>query len=625
MISNVLPLRKAVEIMSPLGVRRFLASALLFVAAAFPLHAQDAKRSDDAFKTTEVWPVRIHLSADEYEAMQPRNRGILGLGATPKPKADKKEDREIHRNNFGVDLPWASGSVTFGDRTFKEVGIRYKGNGTIGDAAKTAKKSFKIDLDYFGGTETYRKRKTINLHCEVADPSRLREALGYGIYRAAGVPAPRTAFAAVRLTVPGKFDDHFLGLYTVVEHADKRFLRDHFASDQGLLMKPEGVRDFNYRGDDWKIYKTAYQTKREATPDEAKRILGFCKLVHQADDPTFRKEIGSYLDIEGYLRFLAVTSFIANTDSFFVTSHNYFLYLHPTTGRLHFAPWDLDRSFVNFPILGTNEQTMDLSFTRPYAGEHRLTDRLLAIPEVVEQYQTLLRKLSAEVFRKDRLEKELETLERTIRALLPQDAKAVTERKEQPYAPPAFFGTPPALRPFLAKRTASLAAQLEGASIGHISTGGFRPAALKAGDAMARPLFSGLDADRDGRIAKDEWLAAMGKLFERCEKDSAQRIDETSLARALAPMLPKPPFSKTLGATLPAFKPAEFIAKCIVRRADADKDGKLSREEWDRAAAKAFDDFDRIKSGKLTEPMLAALLSDVLPMPTLTNPVGPRK
>jgi len=596
-----------------------------FVAWSNGAFADEFKRSDDAFKSTEIWSVRIHISPDEYEAMQPRSRGLFGLGAAPKPKSDTNEKREIHRNNFGVDLPWATGSVTFGDRSFKNVGIRYKGNGTIGDAANSAKKSFKIDLDHFGGTETYRLRKTINLHCEMADPSQLREALGYSIYRAAGVPAPRTAFAEVRLTVPGKFEDHFLGLYTVVEQVEKRFLRDHFGPDKGLLMKPEGARDFDHKSEDWKAYKDAYQAKREPTADELKRLIGFCRLVHKADDETFRKEIGSYLGIDNYLRFLAATAFIANTDCIFVTGHNYFLYLHPTTGRFHFAPWDLDRSFVNFPILGTNDQTMDLSFSHPYSGEHRLTDRLLSDPAVIERYQTLLRELSADAFRKDRLEKELETLEQAILDLKVRDAKSVAERKEQPYAPPGFLGKPPELRPFIAKRTESLAAQLAGVSIGHISAGGFRHVAVNAGDAMARPLFRRVDLDRDGRVAKDEWLAVMEKLFDGCDKDAMQRIDEHSLANGLAQILPKPPMTKAIGVLLPSFKTPEYLARCIVRRADTDKDGEVSREEWMQAATKAFDDFDRIKSGKLTEPMLGALLTDLFPLPNLANPVLSRK
>ena len=69
------------------------------------------------------------------------------------------------------------------------------------------------------------------------------------------MPASRTALAEVRLTVPGKYDKELLGVYTVVEEVDKPFLRDHFGTDKGLLMKPEGLREFEDQGDDWGRYK----------------------------------------------------------------------------------------------------------------------------------------------------------------------------------------------------------------------------------------------------------------------------------------------------------------------------------------------------------------------------------
>src|SRR5262249_17943472 len=149
------------------------------------------------------------------------------------------------------------------------------------------------DLDHFGETARYQGLKTINLHCGAADPSKCRETLGYGLYRAAGVPASRTALAEVRLTVPGKHNQELLGVYTVVEEVDKGFLRAHFGTDKGLLMKPEGLRDFDYRGDDWNRYKKQYVPKRDATADESKRIIAFARLVHKAGDDEFRKEIGS--------------------------------------------------------------------------------------------------------------------------------------------------------------------------------------------------------------------------------------------------------------------------------------------------------------------------------------------
>src|SRR5262245_30482005 len=230
---------------------RAAAIGLLLVVAPHTMIAEEGKDTldgrssrQDVFETGKVWNVHIVVPAVEYEAMQPRQGqtflGMLGIGG--RKKTDKPE-REVHRNTFGMDLPWATAAVTFDGETFPDVGIRYKGNGTIGDASRTIKKSFKIDLDHLGGTARFRGLKTINLHCGVADPSKCREALGYGLYRAAGVPASLTVLAEVRLTVPGKYDHELLCLYTVVEQVDKPFLREHFGTDKGLLMKPEGLRD----------------------------------------------------------------------------------------------------------------------------------------------------------------------------------------------------------------------------------------------------------------------------------------------------------------------------------------------------------------------------------------------
>src|SRR5205814_1991191 len=110
-----------------------------------------------------------------------------------------------------------------------------------------------------------------------------------------------------------------LGLYTVVEQVDRTFLKDHFKNGKGLLMKPEGVRGLEYLGDNWEAYKARYHPKHDASKQEARRLIEFAHLVHRADDDTFKKEIGSYLDIDEFLRFTAVNALVANLDSFFVT------------------------------------------------------------------------------------------------------------------------------------------------------------------------------------------------------------------------------------------------------------------------------------------------------------------
>ncbi len=591
--------------------------AATLTAAAKDRPAAGKPSDEGVFGPGKVWKVHLTLPEKEYGAMQPRG----GWGFAPKPQAPAtpgEPAREVHRNTFGVNLPWATGSVTLDGEAFQNVGIRYKGNGTIADAARSIKKSFKIDLDRFGGKARFHGAKAINLHCGAADPSKCRETFGYGLYRAAGVPASRTALAEVRLTVPGKYDQELLGVYTMVEDVDKRFLHTHFGNDNGLLMKPEGLREFQHQGDDWEQYKKRYAPKRDATKAEAGRVIAFARLVHKADDAEFRKGIASYLDVDAYLRYLAATSFVANADSFFSLGHNYYLYLHPKTGRFHFFPWDLDRAFANLPFLGSNTQQLDLSITRPYAGTHRLTERVLALPGVSAKYQELFRELAATCFAKERLLKEVEALEAATKDLAARDAKAAAARKESggsAFGPPGLFGKPAALKTFVVKRTESVAAQLSGKSKGHIPSGLF-----KIGDMVAGPLLDMLDGDKDERLSKDEWAAATNKVFAACAKDSQEGLTQKNIADGLNGMFPKP--AEGMPAPPPGFGPGNFMSGPILKRADADKDGKVTREELVAAAGTLFDQSDRGKAGKLDETAFGELLNALFPMPNFGAPAA---
>jgi hypothetical protein len=282
------------------------------------------------------------------------------------------------------------------------------------------------------------------------------------------VPAPRTALAELIVTVPGRFDKEYFGLYTVVESVDKAFLRRNFKTDKGLLMKPERMRGLDHLGDDWERYKTTYQPKRDATDAEQKRVIGFTKLVNRGTDDEFRKEIESFLDVNAFLRFLAATAMISNLDSFFALGHNYYLYLHPETSKFHFVPWDLDRAMGNFGIFGTMDQQMDLSLTKPYPGQSRLADRVMGIKDYADRYQTILKVVASMAFTKERLTADLDAFEKVTKEIVAKDAKAAAARKD---GPPGNYGQIPDLRTFIAKRTESIAAQLAGTRKGYTPAG----------------------------------------------------------------------------------------------------------------------------------------------------------
>ncbi|MSQ95659.1 MAG: hypothetical protein EXR98_14015 [Gemmataceae bacterium] len=442
---------------------RSILACVAFVLVIPTLQGQGAK---GVFGLDKLHEFHIELSAKEWERMQKVSGGPT-LFPPKKPIAKEGEEPfEWHKSpGFGLEFPWAHADLTADKKTYKNIGIRYKGNGSYAASASALKRNLKIEIDHYEVDQRFHGLRTITLNAGGVDASRLREALAYSIFRAAGMPTPRTAFAKVTLTVPGKYDTEYLGVYTFVEHVDKAFLQRHFQDSRGLLLKPERTRGIDYLGDDWTRYKARYFPKRDATPLEAERLIAFAKLVNKANDETFNKGIGSYLDIDNFLRFIAVTTMLPNTDSFLTTGHNFYIYLSPKTNKVAFMPWDLDIAFAGFPLMGSVDQQVNMNLLHPAQGKLKIVDRLLAIPEVNEQYRKILRELAGGAFEKKKLLADVDAMTQLLREPLALELKAKEVRKETVDKFGAwvsgFIEPQPHVRNFVERRTASVAKQLE--------------------------------------------------------------------------------------------------------------------------------------------------------------------
>ncbi|WP_422928190.1 PVC-type heme-binding CxxCH protein [Singulisphaera sp. PoT] len=450
--------------------------AALFLASPWPrvMRAAEEVSKEDAgagglFAPTKVVRVDLEVSPEEYQALQPP--AMFGApGAAPPPAPPKLPDgreRESEKNLFGVAFPWAQAALSVDGQARKSVGLRYAGNGSYFASAGGLKRSFKVDLERFGKGDLERLH-AIQLQSGAVDPTKLREVLAYAAFREAGVPSPRTALAEVTLTVPGRYDKAYLGLYTLAEPVDRAFLEQRFASDAGLLIKPQGLRGIDFLGDDWAKYKGQYQPLSESKPAETARLIDFARLVQKADDRKFRDEIGSYLSVEKFLRFMAAQAWIANADGFFTLGYNYYLYLDPSTNKFVFIPGDQELSFANFLMMGSADKLMDMSLDHPYSGENKLVDRLMAIPEHRDAYRKIVASLVATSFKPEKIIAELEALEARSKAILDREAEARAERAEPPagFVPPGA-PQPPDLRTFAAKRAESVAEQLAGKREGY--------------------------------------------------------------------------------------------------------------------------------------------------------------
>ncbi|MSU36023.1 MAG: hypothetical protein EXS36_13160 [Pedosphaera sp.] len=311
------------------------------------------------------------------------------------------QGRDGSRNGLsaarGIDFKFAHANLEFGGSMFKDIGVRYKGNGTYMQSRGSDKRSLKLDLDHYVKGQKIGESSKLNLHNCVTDASWMNEVLAYQLYRDAGVAAPRTAYARLRVTVPGVHDNKYFGLYSLVENEDTRFLEQNYGSRKGALFKPVTPRLFDDLGDDWSKYIQIYDPKTAVSEKEARRVIEFAHLVTGADDAEFASKVGDYLDLEQFSRFMAVTAWLSTLDSILGMGQNFVVYLHPKTDKFHFMPWDLDHSFGQFGMVGSQEEREALSIQQPWQGNVRFLERVYKVDAFQKLYRARLDEFSKSI------------------------------------------------------------------------------------------------------------------------------------------------------------------------------------------------------------------------------------
>ncbi|MEE3372076.1 MAG: CotH kinase family protein [Planctomycetota bacterium] len=428
------------------------------------------------FGLNRVVDIHFELAEPEWETIQPaveldglsiaKAVGLMSVGAASGGNfRSEKSARPGLAGYLGVDHQYGRATVTIDGQTVRDVGLRYKGNGTFLAAYDSRKFSLKIDFHEFQDDVEFRGLTKINLHNNITDPAFLREPLAYALFREAGIHCSRVGFAQVSLTVAGTIDQKPMGLYTLVEQVDKRFLKDRYGSAEGLLLKPSTFGVFRYLGEDWAKYEAAYVPKTTASTEQQQRVIEFARLLHQSDDQTFGAQLEAYLDVDQFLRFLAVNVLLSNLDSFLGATQNYYIYLEPQTNRFQFFPWDLDISFGTFSRDNASRQQLaDLSIDYPGGTKHTLIMRVLANARHRQTYHAYLARYLDTLFAEQKLGQQIDQLAAFVENLqVPAEDDPESATDVEPY-----HSTPRHLKQFVQQRHQSVQRQLAGESRGKI-------------------------------------------------------------------------------------------------------------------------------------------------------------
>ncbi|MBI4323826.1 MAG: CotH kinase family protein, partial [Chloroflexi bacterium] len=264
---------------------------------------------------------------------------------------------------LGIEFEYVHADLEFEGRLWRDVGVRYKGNGTFMESRDSLKRSLKIQLNKYAKGQGLGNVRTLTLQNNVTDASLMNEVLAYRLYRDAGVPAPRTAYAKVFVTVPGKFDRQYFGLYSLSEAVDKQFAERHFGTKRGAIFKPVTPSLFTDLGADWAAYNQIYDPKVALYDEQKRAVMELSRFVTQANDAVFAVHIGEFIDLPEFARFMAVMVYLSDLDGILGPGQNLYLHLHPKNQQFQFIPWDQDHSWGQFNR-ASQEQRDKLSIHR---------------------------------------------------------------------------------------------------------------------------------------------------------------------------------------------------------------------------------------------------------------------
>jgi spore coat protein CotH len=447
-------------------------------AATPRLDASALRNAQDLYRTTNIWHAHLSFTREQWKALELKRIGAMPNFFRPDGRRNLRNPKAGRSGLVGVlgfEFDWTHADFELGGVAFSNVAARVKGNML---SLSEPTRSYKVDLNKFASGQKLGGLDELTFSSLIGDYSCLGEALAYEFFRKAGVPAPRTAYAWLSVSVTTQWEQKPLGLYLMEEAVDNEFAADRFGSKATPVFKPVTYDLFEHLGDEWSAYAPIYDLKTKATPEQQRRVIDFARLVSSATDAEFAARAGDFLDLDEFARFLAGQVLLPNYDGILCRGKNFYMYLDPRSNKFGFIPWDLNAAWGEDWIASKAEQEQ-ASIWHPWVGENRFIERVMAVEEFRRIYRSHLEDFLARLFVPDRLHRRIDEIAAVIRDPIAAQSAFRLDKFEQavgwkPVHPspgewPNTFNRPAhELKRFIDKRAESVRRQLDGKSKGMI-------------------------------------------------------------------------------------------------------------------------------------------------------------
>ena len=288
-------------------------------------------------------------------------------------------------------------TIREGAKVYKDVAIHLKGTFTFQPI--DAHPSLTLNFDKFAKGQRFHGLSKLHLNNTVQDPSYLSEAFARDLFNDIGVPAPRAGHALVTL------NGRALGLYVLIEGANKPFLKRHFASTEGNLY------DANSGGEITKELDVE-------SGDHRKDRSELDKLAEAAEEPdpaTRWSRLEQLLDVDEFLSFIAGEVLLVHWDGYGTGAPNNYRVFHDASrGKFAFIPQGLDQL-----LRSGGAQKLTPHFTGIVARG------LVTTPEGRRRYLARIASLAAKEFDREALLARVDRLAVPLRKALATDREMI--------------------------------------------------------------------------------------------------------------------------------------------------------------------------------------------------------
>jgi spore coat protein H len=335
-------------------------------------------------------------------------------------------------------------AVIFGE-PLNDVGFRMRGQFSLRESG--SKKPWKIDTDaYIDGQEFHNLRQLMLLN-NIGDPSMLKEKLAYEMMAFAGLSASHVGYVELWIDfIDDSQPPMYWGIYTLVERVDNKYIANRFGQDSkdGNLYKAShaqrGPMDLKYYGESIEAYPTqngqyAYGKMNNEAEADYSDIVELCRVIDGTQYPNDQELMQAFEDVinvDAFLRYIAVVTVLDNWDSYPYTGNNFYLFNNPVTGRFEWIPWDL--------TWGGNPQTPILGRTDPgLIGEAPLYDQVFQVEAYKNKYAAYVDLLLRYWFNLENITDKAQTYHRMIAPYVSQSTGDQAFYGQQPMFPPETF------------------------------------------------------------------------------------------------------------------------------------------------------------------------------------------